>query len=80
MGGTPCRSLNACIGTCSPIDNHQDVWLCELGGDLLEEGLLPPHQGRLAVDHPHEQVGVQAETVDPRVEVGLDVHACNVLV
>ena len=77
---TPCRTVEVGMFVSSPIDNHQDVWLCELGGDLLEEGLLPPHQGRLAVDHPHEQVGVQAETVDPRVEVGLDVHACNVLV
>ena len=61
----------------SPIYNDQDVWLGELGGDLLEERLLPPHQGRLAVDHPHEEVGVQAHPVDPHVQVGLNVHACT---
>jgi hypothetical protein len=59
----------------SPIDDNEYVGPCHFLCNLPEELLFPDHHGRLPVHNPHKEVGVHAETIDPNVQVGVNVDA-----
>ena len=54
----------------APVEEDDDVRLCNAPLDLDEELLLSHHDRRLRVDHHHEQVRIWAFGVEPTVIVG----------